>query len=360
MTPSTIYGHPHNFLDPEKSTLSAVELTIIRKLSSHLVINTQMQACRKLAIAIVDENSALLEPRHGLLIGDAGCGKTTLIDLLKHELPERSEEFQLGTRANVRMLTFSLPAKITPRELARQMLRALGDKSSLKGTCAELTERLCRLMKDCGVRLLVLDEFQHLFSLGGRKRNRYSARLVESRNWMKSVINDTHVSVLVMGTPDAISLIEGDDQLERRFTRIHVLEPFDVPTKSNTDMVDFIDEMLHAACEGDLPFRNAEFLCDRPADAERLFLATGGIPSRIKDLVIRAALCAHRRDSDAITMRDFTRGFEQSFESRRMLKASAKRREARVSFLKVLDDRGMNPFTEGSESVHQHVMKLAA
>ncbi len=360
MTPSTIYGHPHNFLDPEKSKLSAMELAIIRKLSGHVVFNTQVQACQKLTIAIVDENKVLSEPRHGILIGDAGCGKTTLIDILKKQQPEQSDEFQLGTRVNVPTLTLSLPAKITPRELARQMLRALGDKSSLKGTCAELTERLCRHLKDCGVKLVVLDEFQHLFSLGGRKRNRYSARLVESQNWIKSVINDTHVSVLIMGTPDAMTLIEDDDQLQRRFTRIHVLEPFGVPSKSNTDMVDFVNEMLHAACESDLPFTNAEFLCDRPADAERLFLATGGIPSRLKDLVIRAALCAHRRNSAVITMHDFTVGFEQSFASRRVLKASAKRRETRVSFLKVLDDRGMNPFTEDSEVVHQHVMKLAA
>lgn len=360
MTPSTIPGHIHNFLDPEHPVLTATEIEIIHHLSGHIVVNRHLQHGIDLMQRIVAENAALSEPRHGMMIGEAGCGKTTLVDILKTHLPERDEEFRLGIRADIPALTLSLPARITPRTMARQMLRALGDKTALHGTCAELTERLCRLIKDCNVRLIVVDEFQHLLSLGRQNRNGATARMIESRNWIKTVINETHVSVIIMGMPETLSLVDGEDQLERRFPHLHVLEPFDVPTKTNTEMVDFVDELLHEACSAIPQFTGAEFLCERPADASRLFAATAGVPSRLKDLLIRAALCAHRRHSSVITMVDFTLGFEQSHRSRLIVAAGEKRRANRKSLLKALDGRVINPFAAGTDEINQLIMKMAA
>lgn len=349
-----------NFLTSQHPRLTDAEVEIICHISGHIVLNDRLTQGGDMIKRILAENAALSEPRHGILIGEAGCGKTTLMDLVKVELPTRDETFRLGIRSSIPALFISLPSTITPRSMACQMLRAIGDQSGLHGTCFALTERLCRYIKDCQVKLILLDEFQHLLALGRGNKRGANRRLLEARNWIKSVINSTHVSFVVMGMPETVALIEDEDQLERRFTHLLTMDPFDVPTSGNTEMVDFVDDLLLDACHNLPHFSNAEFLKDCTADASRLFAATAGVPSRLKDLVIRAALAAHRRGSSEIAMIDFTSGFEQRHRARLVFEAAKQRREHRRSLLEALDGRVINPFAASNDEIDQLIMKMAA
>lgn len=361
-----------NYLDPTRPELTDEEKSIISHLSGHIVVDGRIQGAITMIRQIVAENASLSEPRHGLLIGEAGCGKTTLLDILKSELPEQEDVFRLGIRTNIPAVMTSLPTNITPRSMAQQALRAMGVQTGLNGTCFELTEQLCRNMRDCNVRLFLLDEFQDLLALGRGTKLAQSGRLRGARAWVKSVINQTQVSFVIMGMHESLALVEGEDQLERRFTHVHVLDPFDIPSDSNTGMVDFVDALLLEAATALPYFDDADFLttstlkpsdplvASRKLDATRMFAATLGVPSRLKDLVIRAALLAYRRKSRCITMQDFTDAFEQRNVPRLKYAAGAERRAARQSLLKALDSRVINPFTTGKNEIDQLVMKMAA
>lgn len=361
-----------NYLDPTRPVLTDDEKSIISHLSGHIVFDSRIQDAIAMIRQIVDENASLSEPRHGLLIGEAGCGKTTLLDILKSEMPEQEETFRLGIRTNIPAVMMSLPTNITPRSMAQQALRAMGVQTGLNGTCFELTEQLCRHIRECNVQLFLLDEFQDLLALGRGTKQGQSGRLRGARAWVKSVINQTQVSFVIMGMHESLALVEGEDQLERRFTHVHVLDPFDIPGSKDTGLVDFVDALLLEAATALPYFNDAEFLGTsglqpadpmiemRKLDATRMFAATLGVPSRLKDLVIRAALLAHRRQSRCITMADFTEAFEQRHVPRLKYAAGAERRAARQSLLKALDSKVINPFKTGKVEIDQLVMKMAA
>jgi len=347
------------FLNPEHSVLSDPEKNIIETLSTRVIMHSRLQEARALMQCVATENQSLSEPRHAILIGEAGCGKSTLLDMIVDELPPKEEAFTLGIRTQQTILVLSLPSTITPRSMAIQMLRALGDQTTLNGTCQELTERLVHYIRQCNVQLVFLDEFQHLLALGRGTANGANKRLVEARNWIKSIINATHVTFVLMGMPETLTLIESEPQLERRFTHLYTLEPFNVPSKADLQMVQFADALMSATVT-DLGFRSAEWFSSRPDDAMRLYVATSGVPSTIKDLIIRAALIAHRQGDGDISMVHFAQAFSRAKQARLEMEAARLRRDKRRNLVSALEGRVLNPFAAKSDEIRPLVLMLAA
>lgn len=349
----------NQFLDINQTRFTVTESDIISAISEHVVLHDRLMGGVALIREVVAENAALSEPRHCLIVGESGCGKTTMLDILKSQLPQEEETFRLGVRANIPLLALSLPSHITPRSLAQQALRAVGETSGLHGTCFELTERLCRYINECNVKIVFFDELDHLLGLGHGTARGANARLVTARNWMKSVVNKTHTTFVLMGMPESHALVEDGDQIARRFTRLYNVEPFGIPSEYDTGLVDFVGELINNLI--DLHhFDTAELPIGESADASRLFVATGGIPSRIKDLTIAAALAAHREGSRAITMDHFAHGFEKMHQARWKMETSNKLRENRKILLKAIDQRGLNPLAANDDVIHQLIMQMAA
>lgn len=350
---SDVFVHPTQVFSAEQSA-------IISHISSHVVLHRSLQAGLALIDKIIQENKVLSEPRHGIFIGDSGCGKTTLRDVFTAGLPTQHDEFQLGLRANIPVLVVSLPSKITPKSMVCQMLRALGDRSSLHGTYFELMERLCRLIKDCNVQLVWIDEFQHLLSLGRGGSRGASGRLREAQDSIKSLINNTHVSFILMGMPEIDALIEKEDQISRRFTHLHVMAPFQIPSDHDNDLVNFVNDLLIGAVQQLPYFSSADYLTQGSAHAERMFIASRGVPSRLKDLVKNAALEAYRRNSRTIEWIDFATVVQELAVSQRM-RAEAFERRAKQSrrILEGFDGQYINPFAANDEQIHQFAMRAA-
>src|ERR1700690_2376306 len=121
------------------------------------------------------------EPRCLFITGETGYGKTTIGKFYAKDYPRVVKAD--GTIVPVLRSTISSPATI--KSMGTWLLRDLGDPMPDRGTTPSITMRLCKLIKECRVELLILDEFQHLIDKDTEKV------LKSSADWLKNILNDT-------------------------------------------------------------------------------------------------------------------------------------------------------------------------
>ncbi|MFM0561695.1 TniB family NTP-binding protein [Paraburkholderia sediminicola] len=161
------------------------------------------------------------EAEHIMLVGESGVGKSTLlIRYVKRHPAIEHEEF-----TEVPVLYVALSQSPTPKILASMLLRALGDPKWHVGKEVELTDRLVFLTKQCRVRLVIIDEANHLIDRGGEKT------LHTAADWLKRLVDATRVSFVLAGIPRTRRLLATNDQLRERFREVIEIDRFSVASK---------------------------------------------------------------------------------------------------------------------------------
>jgi len=158
------------------------------------------------------------EPECMLITGTQGAGKTTLIEWYAGDFPVR----QSSEKRITPVLVVNVPSPATVKGLGSAMLKALGDPAADKGAVSSITLRLKDYIKDCEVELIILDEFQHF-------DDRQSKNVLKTvSDWLKNLINETRVPIVLVGMPGCESVLEnkGNEQLKRRFSSREHIEPF--------------------------------------------------------------------------------------------------------------------------------------
>ena len=146
------------------------------------------------------------EPVCGALLGTSGVGKTSVVDHYLKLHP--SVETETATRQAV--LKVTLQPDTRPKGIAADILLALGDPAWSSGTVQTLTSRATGLLARCGVELIVLDEFHHLFDMDRAKV------MTKAAQWLKVLIVNTRIPVVVCGMPEAEHVLRAE-HTERRF-----------------------------------------------------------------------------------------------------------------------------------------------
>jgi ABC-type uncharacterized transport system fused permease/ATPase subunit len=93
------------------------------------------------------------EPECLLITGQTGAGKTTLCQVYGEQFPRRPTQYGIA----VPVLAASIPVPATAKSLVTRLLVALGDPMAGRGTTVNQTLRLVRLIRECGVELIILD-----------------------------------------------------------------------------------------------------------------------------------------------------------------------------------------------------------
>ncbi len=229
------------------------------------------------------------EPRCLLVTGDTGYGKTTLAKHYAKDFPKATN----GEGTVIRVLRSSIPSSASIKSMASWLLQDMGDPLPERGTTSSITMRLCRLIKACKVELIILDEFQHLID---RETEQV---LITSADWLKSILNETGVPIVLMGMPWSVSILEavGNDQLRRRFAPRMELKPFG--WSNAAEQKEFIKFLM--VLEKALPLKKESNLYsgDMPL---RLFCATQGVMANLKRLISRAVENALERESEKINI----------------------------------------------------------
>ena len=210
------------------------------------------------------------EPRHTLLLGESGTGKTWIAQYLTSlYAPNPNID-----RMEIPILLVQTPATPSLKGLAEAILMALGDPIVLRGTAAEKRERALGLLKKLKVEFIIFDEFQHFLDHGKHDS------LLSVSDWLKRFIDDAYVPCLLMGLPRCEAILQVNEQLRRRFSSRIELPSFSLDTEFGENEFRTVLKEIDKA----LPNEKLSGL-DEDTFFQRLFFASNGLLGYLRKLI---------------------------------------------------------------------------
>lgn len=239
----------------------------------------------------------LEEPSCLLITGVSGCGKSTL----RKEYAKRCPRQELDDRTKITVLHLELPSQPTIKNVAERILIAMGDPFAEKGSAEGKTARIIKLMRECYVELVMLDEFQHFVDNAGVK--------VESKvaDWLKHLINSTKVPFVLLGLPRCERILEVNEQLRRRFTPKIALYPFKLSDANSRRQFGGLLQSL----QKNLPFEARSVLVDKEV-IPLIYYATFGLIDYVMKLIAEAIFIALSEGQLSIDEKVLERAFRDA------------------------------------------------
>ena len=155
-----------------------------------------------------------------LLHGDSNIGKTKITAKFRRAHPNEFDERRGVERCPV--VAMQMPPTPDQHRFYSGLLFELGAPHNAAAGLASL-ERLAReILKRVSPRMLVVDEVHHL--LAGTYREQRA-----SLNLLKFLANDLQISMVLVGTRDAVLALQTDTQMISRYT------PFEIPRWRESD-----------------------------------------------------------------------------------------------------------------------------
>jgi Bacterial TniB protein len=246
------------------------------------------------------------EPACGALLGASGVGKTSVVEHYRKRFPQ--VEMETATRQPVLRVTLQPDAR--PKGIAADLLMALGDPAWSSGTVQTLTNRATHLLERCGVEMIVLDEFHHLFDIERAKI------MTKAAQWLKVLIVNTRIPVVVCGMPEAEHVLSAE-HTERRFKERLTLRCFSWRSSGRQEYLGMLKKL-----DTTLPLAESSDLADLEL-AGRIYLACRGVPDYLMTLIRYGLAEALGRETERIDMADFARVYEQRLAHQRVLSEQA-------------------------------------
>ncbi len=212
------------------------------------------------------------------ILGEAGVGKTTLArSWIRTAQQPASEERQ---RQPYRYI--SLPAQATPKAILASLLVELGDTVPLRGAEWAMMERLQRALRTSPVRMLFIDDMQHLLNRD-TQRIRYSC--VEM---LEHIIAQTGISMVFLGLRETEPIFSVSPRLEQLVGTPRILRPFEWNHENAATIQEF--RVLLKTIDLNLPFDPSGL--GEEETAYGIYYATDGILAWIMRLIRYASMNA--------------------------------------------------------------------
>ncbi|MBN0989366.1 TniB family NTP-binding protein [Amphritea pacifica] len=215
-----------------------------------------------------------VEARCAMLIGDSGNGKTALIrDYMKAYQVEENDE--LSPR---RVIHVTATFNVSIPDFATRILSALGDPDPGFGTMGKKQKRLKQYKQELGLEMICIDEIHDLLPKSGYSQNSPVIKFI------KSLMTDLNVSVVLAGLPDAIGILDADEQIKTRCKRVANVYPFSMDGQDEkTQYATFLKNLYKA-----YPYSLPGLMSKDGHGMMRLLLATKGNKRNLKDLLTDA------------------------------------------------------------------------
>lgn len=217
-----------------------------------------------------------------VLHGDSNIGKTQIVRKFVRDHPPVFDEARGVEHRQV--ISMQMPSLPDQKRFYGALLFQIGAPHNPKSGVSVLEALARTLLHAIKPRMLIVDEVHHLLA-GSYREQRASLNLI------KYLANDLQMSVVLVGTSDAVVALQTDAQMSSRFT------PMELPRWSESEE---FRSFLHAF-ERLLPLRRPSLLAQREL-VQFVLAATGGLTGAIAQLLVRAAELAIRDHSEQITL----------------------------------------------------------
>jgi hypothetical protein len=218
-----------------------------------------------------------------LLVGPTNKGKTMIVEKFRRAHPATPASQTENGAAQVSVLRVQMPAGPDGPRFFGAILDELGFPHMLTDRVSKRQETALRMMRETQVRILVIDEVHNILS-GSRQQQR---RFLNLLRWLG---NELQISLIAVGTAEALHAVQSDDQLANRF------EPVGVPPWRDGSEY----QQLLSTLEAVLSLRHPSDLSE-PEVAHKILAKAEGIQGEIVSVVSRAAVRAVRSGAEAIT-----------------------------------------------------------
>ncbi len=215
-----------------------------------------------------------------LIHGNSGAGKSMIIEKFI-----RSHSLEMDREDAARpIVSMQMPPLPTLRSFFSELLRSLDCTVIIGSRISELEHDTLRQLKKARPRLLAIDEIHHLLACTPREQR-------AALNVLKFLSNELRVSIVALGTSEALHVMRTDPQIASRF------QSCALPSwTANDDLRRFLAGFLQQ-----LDVDGNDVVNNRVA-IDYILDLTSGVTGRIVELVRLSARCAVRRDSRTVTI----------------------------------------------------------
>src|SRR5450755_4617205 len=233
-----------------------------------------------------------------LIVGETNNGKTALLSRFVRQHPPREADGEVPS--SIPVIAMEAPPVPDERRFYAEILRQVFAPFRASKPAGQLQYEVLRLLATVEVKLLIIDEIQHVLAGPLLKQRQFL-------NVIKHLGNELQIPIVAAGTQDAFNAIQTDPQLANRF------EP--AVLRRWTMGEDYL--RLLASFEVALPLEHRSGLVEPELALKILSLSEGTI-GEISALLCRAAIDAIESETDRITSASLDRcGFVAPSERRR-------------------------------------------
>ncbi len=204
-----------------------------------------------------------------LLVGNSNNGKTSIIDRFNDLYGQRFVDEDENPHKPV--IIAEAPSRADEKELYASILEQFWPPYKNTAPLIKLRYQVVGLMRDCNVKILIIDEVHSMIIGSVTKRN-------QVMNGLKSLSNELEIPIVCVGTSDAFGLFNQDKQYASRF------DVLSLPTWN--DDKDF--QRLLSDFESVIPLKNKSLLGSKKLST-KLFNASNGNLGDLHRLLIECS-----------------------------------------------------------------------
>ncbi|WP_371876021.1 TniB family NTP-binding protein [Pseudarthrobacter sp. SSS035] len=219
-----------------------------------------------------------------LLVGPTNNGKSMIVERFRRKHPP----VMGADRENIPVVCMQMPSEPSELRFYTALLSAIGAPFRPRQRLADIERLALSLLREVGVRMLVLDEFHNVLAGRGETRR-------EFLNLLRFLGNELHVPLVGVGTREAYLAVRSDDQLENRF------EPFVLPLWE----VGHETRSLLASFAASFPLQSPSSI-DTEDMARYLLARSEGTIGELAHLLTAAAIAAVESGEEKINHRTLT------------------------------------------------------